>query len=93
MTKMGKKKEKGVEITLPPQANSPRVQEIISECQESLSDTYFELHSYGFVFSNLKNCEVSADDLYGMGLVFNKMAKRISNLSARMSEIVIKVPR
>jgi hypothetical protein len=89
MTKMGTRKEKGAERALPPQANASRVQEIINECQESLSDTYFELHSYGFVFSNLKNCEVSDDDLYGMGLVFNKMAKRISNLSARMSEIKV----
>ena len=49
--------------------------------QNQLLDLHFELNAFGFLFSNLKNCELSEDDLYGMGIIFSKMAKRVSKLS------------
>ncbi len=53
--------------------------------QSRLLDLHFELSAYGFLFSNLKNCELCEDDLYGMGVVFNKMAKRVSKISEEIS--------
>jgi len=55
------------------------------DTQKKLLEMHFELKSLGFVFSNLRNCEVSEDDLHGIGLSIKRLSRRILRISKDLS--------
>jgi hypothetical protein len=58
---------------------------ILDKCQQHLLDLQIELFGYSALFKNMSDCELTADELHGMGLSLEKMAREISVNLDRLS--------
>lgn len=67
---------------------APGGRDLIDRCQTRLSDLHYELHGIGALFKTAQDCELSADELYGIGIVLEKVSRRLSKLSDRLSKVI-----
>jgi hypothetical protein len=58
---------------------------LLDKCQDQLLELQIELIGYSALFKNMADCELTADELHGVGLSLEKMAKGISVNLHRLS--------
>lgn len=56
---------------------APGGKEIVDQCQTEVSDLRYEVCAIGSLFRNLANYEFTDEELYGIGLVLEKVSKRL----------------
>jgi hypothetical protein len=54
-------------------------EKIFDQCQDQLLELQIELIGYSALFKNMSDCELTADELHGVGISLEKMAKGISH--------------
>lgn len=61
----------------------------IQKCQKRLWETRCELKSYSTLFQSLDNCEIVGSELFGIGLVLQKIYNRIEKIEDQLGEVMI----
>ena len=69
---------------------APGGREIVNRCQVGAWDASLEIRALASLFRNLQSCEVKEDELYGMGLILERIARKLSKISDHMGKVVSK---
>ena len=64
---------------------TPEKQKLLDRCQDQLLELQIELIGMSALFKNMADCELTSDELHGVGISLEKMAKTISRSLGRLS--------
>jgi hypothetical protein len=63
---------------------APGGREIVNTCHSRIFDLQAELSGLGALFKNSSNCDLSAEELYGIGVLIDRASRRLSRVSSRL---------
>jgi hypothetical protein len=58
---------------------------IIDKCQIKIWESQSQLRGVGALLKNMGECELSPDELYGVGVVLERISKRLCKISDKLS--------
>lgn len=68
---------------------APGGKKLFTQCQLKLSQLQIEMTGLGALFKNMEDCELSSEELQGLGLTLERMSKRLSKNLTELSKAVI----
>lgn len=63
----------------------------VDTSQTRVWELHVELNGFGALFRNMTNCELTADELYGVSMSLQRMGKRLSRISDELSRALVEV--
>ncbi len=69
---------------------APSGRDVIDQCQQESSDLRYEISALGSLFRNLANHEFSDEELYGMGLILEKVSKRLGAIYDNLEKSLLR---
>ena len=67
---------------------APGGKKLLTHCQLKLSQLQIEMLGLGALFKNMGDSDLSSEELQGIGITLDRMAKRLSKNLAEISKVV-----
>lgn len=70
---------------------APGGKEVVDQCQTEVSDLRYEVCALGSLFRNLASHDFSDEELYGIGLVLEKISERLGTVFDDVGKSITRV--
>ncbi len=65
----------------------------VSTCQSRIWELYIEINAIGALFRNMKTCDISADEYYGISLCLHRMGRRLGKIHVELGKVAQEIPQ